>query len=484
MKSKEIVDKKKSIEESLKILKINDEIKKLILEGFLNDLFIEEKIKTLQGSLDSLQSDVTAKEEELSFYLKDNSFTNAQNQMAFFKLNNFEIFFIDWENFFYLFNYMDQEKNLSSIKITDIDFLIFYESLKNLHSFFFSNEVAYTNFFLKIFFRKFFNYLNFNFFKFFRFTDENLKKKLIFEKLLRILDKQDFFFLRNFSFFYDNFFFLFNFLTHKDLSFLNVSKNFFSEILPNKLDVLVKQVSLNFYEKILSKIDTEITALNRTILDINLDIENFSFFKDPFYNFFFKVNLDKQDFFFLLDFFYKENSNKVSFFFFNKFNDILNFVLQFNNLSDSIFVNNFNNFCDFNLDFTQFSENVLSIFSDKFFVFNKLFSLIYFFFDLLSFLKNNGLFLNLDNKFLLKIFFYQIFIFSFNLKIFDDSFFILFLNFLDTITEVFKKLFGYFIYFFKNFQKSDITKFVDFFLADYDFFKQLLNNSDFCSNFD
>lgn len=463
----------------MKILKINDEIKKLIFKGFLNDLFIEEKIKALQGSLDSLQAEITAKEEELSSFFKNNFFTNTQNQMAFLKLNNFETFFIDWDNFFHLFNQRDTKKHLSLIKITDIDFLIFYESLKNLHSFFFSNEVVYTNFFLKFFFRKIFNFLNFNFFKFFRFSDENLKKKLIFEELLRILDKQDFFFLRNFSFFYDNFFFLFKFLTHKDLSIFNVFKNF-----PNKIDVLVKQVSLNFYENFLSKIDAEITALNRTILDISSDIENFSFFKDPFYNFFFKVNLDKQDFFFLLEFFYKKNSNKVSFFFFNKINDILNFVLQFNDSSNSIFFNNLHNFCDFNLDFTQFSENVLSIFNDKIFVFNKLFSLIYFFFDLLSFLKKNGLFLNLDNKFLLKIFFYQIFIFSFNLKIFDESFFILFLNFLDTITAVFKKLFGYFILFFKNFQKSDITKFADFFLSDFNFFKQLLFHSDFCPNFE
>lgn len=127
---------------------------------------------------------------------------------------------------------------------------------------------------------------------------------------------------------------------------------------------------------------------------------------------------------------------------------------------------------------------MVSIFNDKAFVYNKIFSLIYFIFDCLSYLKKNGLFLNLDNKFFFKIFFYQLLLISFNIKIFDDSFFILFLDFLDTITEVFKKLFGYFFFFFKNFQRSEITKFADFFLAEYDSFKKLVFSSDFSQNFE
>lgn len=339
LKSKEIVEKKKSIEQSLKVLNINNEILKHISVDFLNNLFIEEKLKTLEGS--SLQLEYAAKEQELSQYFSVNQEleypTNAENQMDFpLKLKNFETFFIDWANFFPSFNYIDPES--SSVKISNTTFLNFYESLKNLHRFFFSNKKTYANFFLNVFFEKHFHYLDLTFFKFFRFTDENLKKNLIFQELLRILDKQDSFFLRNFLCFYDNLFFFFNFL--ESSSTFNEFLNFFDDILPAGL---IKQFSLNFFDDILSRVEAEITFLNSTILDINSDIENSFLVKDSFYNFFYKKNLDKQDFSFLLDAFHKKNSNKVSSFFFNKIYDILNVVLHFKNTNDSFFFNKHTN---------------------------------------------------------------------------------------------------------------------------------------------
>lgn len=372
----------------------------------------------------------------------------------------------------------------------NINFLRFYESLKtlkNLHSLFSSQKSRVLSHFLENFFKKFLQNLELSFFEFFKIEDEFLRKKSIYNELKSILAFKDSFFLINFFSFYDNFFFFLRFLTQKKFPSSNPFINFFFFILPNNIDGLIKQTSLNFFNQTLANLTKEVTLLQRTISEISFDIEKYSGFniedEDSFYDFFYKNTLNKQDFSFLLTFFYKNNSLKSSSFFYNNFHDVLNVVLKLKNLKNSFFFNKNKNFFKMDLAFKEIPVNVVSIFNDKFLIYHKLFYLIFFIFDFFAFLKEKGLSLHVDNKFFFKIFFYNLFLFSFSIKIFEDNFSNLFLDFLDNLTLVLKKLFGYFLFFFQNFQRTEISNFADFFLSEYVFFEQLASNKKFFQNF-
>lgn len=305
-------------------------------------------------------------------------------------------------------------------------------------------------------------------------VDENLIKHQIFQELQLILrNKEGTNFFNNFFYFFDNFF--------KPVVFKQTQN--FSE----KIEELIKSFSLKFFDKIFDKkyseLQLEINLLNKNMSAIALDLSNNITYKkkDPIYNFFYTDNFNDQYFDFLLNFLNKDSLFKEGSFSLNFFEG-LQIILNFKNVNDSFFFNKTNNFWDLSFKkFDSFNDEEIKV-KDKFFLYDKLFALVHLVFDLLPYFNQKGLVLNEDNKFFFKIFFYQLFFSSFSIKIFDDNFFILFLDFLDNITQVFKKVFGYFLFFFQKFEKSAISTFVDKFLGDFDAISNLLFTNTFFLN--